>query len=335
MPETLLLKGDDVGVALAGRLLREGGLVAIPTETVYGLAANARDPKAVDNIFRVKGRPQDNPLIVHVASAEALPELVSELPDEALRLTGTFWPGPLTLVLPRSGLVPDNVTAGLDTVAVRCPDNEIARRVILEAGTPLAAPSANLSGRPSPTAARHVMDDLGGRIKLILDGGPCAVGLESTVLDVMNRCILRPGGVTKEQIEAVIGPLDGAHKTDETAVPRSPGMKYRHYAPDAPVVILEGALDKAAAYVRERSRGERIGVLCFDGEAEAFDRASAVISYGGEFDAVAQSRRLFSALRELDGAGVGLICARCPENTGMFSAVANRLHKAAGSVIRL
>ena len=330
--ETLLLPGDAKGIALAGGLLRQGKLAAVPTETVYGLAANALDPKAVEQIFKVKGRPQDNPLIVHIASAGDMRAIVSSLPDEALKLAEVFWPGPLTLVLPGSGLVSDNVAAGLDTVAVRCPDNEIARNVILEAGVPLAMPSANLSGRPSPTTARHVMDDLNGQIELILDGGQCAVGIESTVFDVLHCVILRPGRITKEQIESVIGVLDVTLPCDDT-VTRSPGVKYRHYAPKAPLVLLEGSLDKASAYVRERSQVEKVGVLCFDGEADAFAGTSAVVPYGGEFDAKAQERLLFAALRELDSIGVGLICARCPKGTGAFSAVANRLQKAAMSVI--
>ncbi len=334
MPDTLLLKADLESIALAGKLLRGGGLVAIPTETVYGLAANALDAEAVDRIFKAKGRPQDNPLIAHIASADALPELVSGLPDEAKKLADKFWPGPLTLVLPKSGLVPDNVTAGLGTVAVRCPGNDIARAIILAAGFPLAAPSANLSGRPSPTTAGHVLDDLDGRIDLIVDGGSCEVGVESTVLDVKNRCILRPGGVARESIEAVTGPLNDAFAADESA-PRSPGMKYRHYAPGAPMVILEGDAGLAGEYVRRRSHNERLGVLCFDEEAGCFEGADAILCYGGKSDAGAQAARLFDALRKLDRAGVDLICARCPENTGMFSAVANRLHKAAGAVVKL
>ena len=239
------------GVRLAGSIIRSGGLVAFPTETVYGLGANGLDPAAVEGIFRAKGRPSDNPLILHVAKKSDVKDLWTRVPEEARLLMDAFWPGPLTLIFNRSSLVPDQVAAGLPTVAVRMPDHKTALALIRAAGVPIAAPSANLSGRPSPTTAQHVKADLEGRIDLILDGGPCRVGLESTVLSLCGTpTILRPGGVTREMLEAVMGsvqvssavlaPLKG-----DGAAP-SPGMKYKHYAPNAQVRIAGGSPRQAA-----------------------------------------------------------------------------------------
>lgn len=331
--KTLILNADESSIALAGKIIREGGLVAIPTETVYGLAANALDKDAVGGIFRAKGRPQDNPLIVHIASSEAVRPLVTDMPDEALRLADAFWPGPLTMVLPRSELMPDNVTAGLDTVAVRCPSSGIAREVIEEAGVPLAAPSANISGRPSPTEAVHVLNDMDGKIGLIIDGGRCEIGLESTVFDVRRRCVLRPGGISGAQIKAVIGDIDDFSRHDDS-VPRSPGMKYRHYAPKAPLTVLRGSIGQAVAYVMARPAAERAGVLCFDGEEGLFAGAFTV-PYGKESEPAELSRNLFGALRTLDGAGLDHIYSRLPENTADVCALLNRLNKAADLYIEL
>ena len=245
--ETALLNGTKKeDIAKAAVLLKAGGLVAIPTETVYGLAANALDGSAVKRIFEAKGRPQDNPLIVHIASLDTLPKLVASVPDEALALADQFWPGPLTIILPKASCIPDEVSAGLETVAVRFPSHPVARAIIEASGLPLAAPSANTSGRPSPTKAEHVLHDLRGKIEAVVDGGDCGVGLESTVVSLAgNRPrLLRPGGVTHEQLEETLGPVEidpaVTHAVQKNAVVSSPGMKYKHYSPKARVVILKG-----------------------------------------------------------------------------------------------
>ena len=247
MMETLLLQAkEEEDIRRAGQLLRQGGVVAIPTETVYGLAAHATNPQAVQKIFEAKGRPQDNPLIVHIASLEELPALVRQVPDAAKKLAETFWPGPLTMIFYKSEKIPAETSAGLDTVGIRMPQHLAARQVIQAAGVPLAAPSANRSGRPSPTTAEHVMNDMKGRIDAVLDGGPCQVGVESTVVDMTGDVprVLRPGAVTREQILRVLGSVevDSAvfHEVAPGEVVRAPGMKYRHYAPKAPVLLFEG-----------------------------------------------------------------------------------------------
>ncbi len=314
---------------LAGRLLIAGGLVAIPTETVYGLAASVFNRDALRRVFSVKGRPMDNPLIAHIASAEQMDTLTRDVPEAAWQLASAFWPGPLTLVLPRAACVPDEVTAGLSTVAVRCPAHDVARRVILAAGVPLAAPSANRSGRPSPTRAAHVLAELYGDIEMIIDGGVCSCGIESTVFDVENRCILRPGGVTKKSIESVLGSVEVAPNLPQTGAPRAPGMKYRHYAPRAPLHIVRGPAERMAEFVSAQSEPEHIGVLCFDDERSLF-RAGVVRAYGPEDDPEALARTLFDALLALDETDVTVIYARCPDGDGLAEAVANRLYKAAG-----
>ncbi|MDR2670914.1 MAG: threonylcarbamoyl-AMP synthase [Oscillospiraceae bacterium] len=329
----LLTASSPDDIASAGRLLRAGRLVAMPTETVYGLAANALDPAAVARIFEAKGRPADNPLIVHIAEPEDLTALCQEIPPEALTLAQRFWPGPLTLVLPRRAVVPDAVTAGLPTVAVRLPALPAARAVIRAAGTPLAAPSANLAGRPSPTTADHVRADLGGRIDAILDGGPCQWGIESTVVSVAHHPprLLRPGGVTQESLCDVIPNLmvdpavQGALADGET--PSAPGMKYRHYAPRAPLTILRGPAGRAAAHIRRQSGP--VAVLCFDEEWDDFAGLPRV-SYGSRSDPLSLARSLFDALRRLDALGARQLFARCPEGGGVEAAVQNRLRKAAG-----
>ncbi|MDR0381054.1 MAG: threonylcarbamoyl-AMP synthase [Oscillospiraceae bacterium] len=322
---------DDI--AAAGRLLRAGRLVAMPTETVYGLAANALDASAVVRIFEAKGRPADNPLIVHIAEPEALTALCREIPPAALALAQRFWPGPLTLVLPRRAIVPDAVTAGLSTVAVRLPALPAARAVIRAAGTPLAAPSANLSGRPSPTTADHVRADFEGLIDAILDGGPCQWGIESTVVSVAHHPprLLRPGGVTRESLCEVIPNLvvDPAVRGEpaDGETPSAPGMKYRHYAPRAPLTILRGPAVRAADYAR--SRPGPVAVLCFDEEWNDF-AGLARVSYGSRSDPLSLARSLFDALRRLDALNARQLFARCPEGGGVEAAVRNRLRKAAG-----
>lgn len=331
--ETALLNGTKKeDIAKAAVLLKAGGLVAIPTETVYGLAANALDGSAVKRIFEAKGRPQDNPLIVHIASLDTLPKLVASVPDEALALADQFWPGPLTIILPKASCIPDEVSAGLETVAVSFPSHPVARAIIEASGLPLAAPSANTSGRPSPTKAEHVLHDLRGKIEAVVDGGDCGVGLESTVVSLAgNRPrLLRPGGVTHEQLEETLGPVEidpaVTHAVQKNAVVSSPGMKYKHYSPKARVVILKGGGEDYIRYVNAHKR-EGAAALCFDEDAAALQVPA--VSLGPEEDREEQARRLFDALRTIDQMGATLAYARCPEQTGVGLAVYNRLIRAA------
>lgn len=313
----------------AAALLKAGEVVAVPTETVYGLAANAYDETAVRKIFAAKGRPQDNPLIVHIASVGELQNLVKEVPEAAKKLANAFWPGPLTVILPKSDKIPDAVSAGLPTVAVRCPAHPVARAVIEAAGVPLAAPSANRSGSPSPTNAKTVFDDMDGRIPLILDGGSSEVGVESTVITLAASVprVLRPGGVTVEQLREVLGEVlvDDAvlHQLKDGEIASSPGMKYKHYAPRAEITIVRGTLENFRAFVA----GKDAFVLCFAGEEQYFDRA---VTYGEADNDAAQANRLFDALRELDARGAKTVYARCPALSGVGLAVYNRLIRAAG-----
>lgn len=331
--ETALLNGTKKeDIAKAAVLLKAGGLVAIPTETVYGLAANALDGSAVKRIFKAKGRPQDNPLIVHIASLDTLPKLVAGVPDAALALADQFWPGPLTIILPKASCIPDEVSAGLETVAVRFPSHPVARAIIEASGLPLAAPSANTSGRPSPTKAEHVLHDLHGKIEAVVDGGDCGVGLESTVVSLAGDRprLLRPGGVTHEQLEETLGPVEidpaVTHAVQKNAVVSSPGMKYKHYSPKARVVILKGGGEDYIRYVNAHKR-EGAAALCFDEDAAALQVPA--VSLGPEEDREEQARRLFDALRTIDQMGATLAYARCPEQTGVGLAVYNRLIRAA------
>ena len=318
----------------AAEILAAGGLVAIPTETVYGLGANALNEEAVKRIFEVKGRPQDNPLILHVSSAAELDKWCREVPPEARRLTDRFWPGPLTLVLYRKPAVPLRVTAGLETVAMRCPDHPLTREVLNLAGVPVAAPSANLSGKPSTTTAEHCIHDLWGKVDAILDGGPCRVGVESTILDltVSPPRVLRPGGVTLEDLRSLLPDVEmdpGLVRPDET--PKAPGMKYRHYSPRAEVRLLRGALEKFDEYVNALPDAGT-AVLCFAGEEGRWPH-KRVLSYGREAAPETLAAGLFDSLRALDTPEVQLICARCPSEDGVGRAVVNRLKKAAGGKI--
>ena len=333
--ETRLLSASAPETArMAADILKSGELVAIPTETVYGLAADGLNPDAVAKIFQVKGRPQDNPLILHVTGLEQLDALCHDVPESAYVLAETFWPGPLTMVLPARDIVPKCTTAGLPTVAVRCPDSQITRDIIALAGCPIAAPSANISGKPSTTTAQHVLHDHRGKIPLVVDGGPCRVGVESTIVDLTEDRprLLRPGGITPEQLLEVLGDLvvDKAvtAQIGKDEVVKAPGMKYRHYAPQCKVVIVSGAKEKAAACIRSRyTKGDR--VLCFDEELALYDGCDP-LAYGSEKDASTLSAGLFAALRELDDPNVGTVYARCPEGGGVAYAVRNRLSKAAG-----
>ena len=318
---------------IAAEIIQNGGLVAIPTETVYGLGADGLNPEAVAKIFEAKGRPQDNPLILHVAQADQIQLFCRDIPEAAYRLAEAFWPGPLTMVLPARDSVPLSTRAGLPSVAVRCPDNAVTREIIRLAGVPLAAPSANISGKPSTTTAEHVLHDHDGNIDAIVDGGPCRVGLESTIVDLTEDRprLLRPGGITPEQLLDVLGDLvvDKAvtAQIDQDAVVKAPGMKYRHYAPQCQVLIVSGSREKAAAYIRSHfAPGDR--VLCFDEEISLYDGCDP-LSYGSEADVATLSAGLFAALRVLDDPSIGTVYARCPVGGGVAYAVQNRLKKAA------
>jgi L-threonylcarbamoyladenylate synthase len=312
-------------VDAAAALLKSGGLVAFATETVYGLGANALDPQAVAGIFEAKGRPRFDPLIVHLPDAEQVRELVRDFPAAAARLAERFWPGPLTLVLPRRDRVPDIVTAGLPTVAVRVPRHPLALELLCRTGLPIAAPSANLFGYVSPTTAEHVAEQLGDRIDLILDGGPCQVGVESTVLLVAEAApvLLRPGGVTREEIERVVGPIQvrtGRGPVDEEDAFPSPGMTARHYAPRTRLVLVDG--------LQDAPRGAQVGALTLRGVT---DRAAyglvEVLSLEGDLREAAS--KLFAALRRLDAAQLDCIAAERVPETGLGAAINDRLRRAA------
>lgn len=325
---------------LAAEILKSGGLVAIPTETVYGLAANALNESAVKKIFEAKGRPSDNPLIVHISDVDEIYNLVSELPVAAQKLAAAFWPGPLTIILKKSEIIPAVISGGLDSVAIRVPDNSVARKIIREAGCPLAAPSANLSGSPSPTKASHVVADLSGKIDAIVDAGACAVGVESTVVSLCTAVprILRPGAITVEQLEKVIGKVDVdpavLHELEKNSQPLSPGMKYKHYAPKAKVVILNGSREQFVNFINAQ-KSDNVAALCYVEDVR--DLQVPAVIYGSEDNANLQAAQLFDALRAIDELdGVDTIYARCPEKNGIGLAVYNRLIRAAGfNVINL
>jgi len=334
----------------AAEVLRSGGLVAFPTETVYGLGANALDENAVRNIYKAKGRPSDNPLIVHIASTDSLKELVREIPPAAFPLMEAFWPGPLTLIMPRSGKIPDVITAGLDTVAIRMPSHPIAAALIKKASVPVAAPSANSSGRPSPTLAKHVIEDLSGKVDVIIDGGSSEIGVESTVLDitVTPPLVLRPGGVTLEQLREVLGDVgcDRAPSAPNTSyTPKSPGMKYRHYSPKAALLLLEGKNEQVAAEISKRAalyhkEGTAVGILVTDETASLYDPSlhtyCNILSLGSRKNPETLAANLFRRLREFDEKAVDVIMAETTDVSGIGQAVMNRLLKAAGgNIIRL
>ena len=318
----------------AADILKAGGLVAFPTETVYGLGANGLDPKAVAAIFQAKGRPQDNPLILHIPSSDHLERYCVDIPATAYDLARRFWPGPLTMILKRRMAVPDVVTAGLDTVGMRCPDHPVAREILELCQLPVAAPSANTSGRPSPTTAQATWEDMDGKIDAIVDGGPCSVGVESTIVDLTTQPprLLRPGGVTLEALQTVLGEV----AVDEAVVrlmstnerPRAPGMKYRHYAPKAPVTVVQGEPQATAQYIKDHlERG--VGVICFDNYVNLFPNCP-IRSLGPQADQREQARRLFEALRWFDTQNITAILAQSPQSDGLGLAVTNRLNKAAG-----
>ncbi len=332
---TLYLSAMDAKTPLiAAEIIKSGELVAIPTETVYGLGANGLDEEAVAKIFVAKGRPQDNPLILHIADAADMEKFCHSIPDVAYGLAEKFWPGPLTIVLPAKDNVPKRTTGGLSTVAVRCPDCAVTREIIRLSGVPIAAPSANISGKPSTTTAQHVRHDHDGRIAAIVDGGPCRVGVESTIVDLTGDKprLLRPGGITLEAMQEILGEIvvDKAvtGSVSQDTVVKAPGMKYKHYAPACSVVVVDGSAQAAARYIKEHfEAGNR--VLCFEEELPAFADFSP-IAYGKESDLDTLMAGLFAALRELDDPTIGTVFARCPKGSGKALAVQNRLLKAAG-----
>ncbi len=331
---TEILAGGARGIERAGEILRAGGLVAIPTETVYGLAASALNGEAVKKIYTAKNRPGDNPLISHIADFSQLAPLVREVPPAAEKLARAFWPGPLTVILPSSGIIASEACCGLDTVSVRFPAHPLAQAVIRAAGVPLAAPSANPSGKPSPTTFQHVFEALNGKVDAILDGGSCQVGVESTVVSLAGEMprLLRPGGVTLAQLEAVLGPVDVDPAVLDRLAPgekaASPGMKYKHYAPRAEITLVDGSPEEFAAYVNQRAQGkEEIYSLCFDGTAPLLD--GPALSYGSRYDPAQQAQRLFAALHRLDQLGAKRVYAQMPRKAGLGLAVYNRLIRAA------
>lgn len=323
---TLLLGTDNKDLARASDIFRSGGLVAIPTETVYGLGANAFDKDACLKIFAAKGRPADNPLIVHIAHKSQLCDIVEEVNDNAQKLMDAFWPGPLTIVMKKSSKIPYEVSAGLDTVAVRMPSHKVAKNLLDMCGLPIAAPSANTSGKPSPTTAKHVFDDMNGKIDAIVDGGNCTVGLESTVIDVTDDIprLLRPGGVTYEQLCEVLGEVIKNYEFNDGETPRSPGVKYKHYAPKAEVFVIRGNLSE---YIeKECSKYSKIGVLCHNKYEMPLN---CIVKYMGD-NPEEYANTLFSHLRDFDEENVDIIFAEDIDDKGINLAVSNRLYKAAG-----
>jgi L-threonylcarbamoyladenylate synthase len=346
MKQTIVLKvnsrkPDTEKVRVAAGIIRQGGLVAFPTETVYGLGADALNPNAVLALFEAKKRPLDNPPIVHVDNINDVYKLAKKVPPKAERLMKEFWPGPLTLVFKRSETVPEVTVASLDTVAIRMPQHKVALALIKESNRPIAAPSANLAGRPSPTSAKHVLEDLNGRIDAILDSGPTCIGVESTVLDmsVNPPLVLRPGGTPLEALKKVLGdvklhPFVVSEKELPIEKTRSPGMKHKHYAPNADVVIVEGAISAVIAKVKEltevyRLKGVKVGVLATDETMHAY-RADVVKSLGSRFNLTVIAQNLFNRLREFDAEGVDVIIAEGVPTEGLGLAVMNRLRKASG-----
>lgn len=332
-------KIDQQIIDRAGNILKQGGLVAFPTETVYGLGGNALDGQAAAKIYAAKGRPSDNPLIVHIAEFEALERIAEDIPEQAKMLADAFWPGPLTMIFNKKELVPLGTTGGLNTVAVRMPDHLVALALIRAGGGYIAAPSANLSGRPSPTCAAHVQEDLDGRIDMILDGGDVGIGLESTIVDLSEDIptILRPGYINQEMLRKVIGRVEidrGLMADDSKIKPKAPGMKYRHYAPKASLTIVEGKEDDVIARINElvkagEEAGERTGIIA---AAESAGRYSGGIvrTIGSRSDEISIARHLFGVLREFDSLGIDRIYSESFETPKMGQAIMNRLMKAAG-----
>lgn len=332
---------DMEAIKEAGKILANGGLVAFPTETVYGLGGDGLKENAATRIYAAKGRPSDNPLILHIAELSALKVLAKEVPELAYRLAEKFWPGPLTMILKKSEIVPYATTGGLDTVAIRMPSDEIAREIIRASGTYIAAPSANLSGRPSPTTAEHVVEDLAGRVEMIVDGGASDIGLESSIIDLSGEVpmILRPGFITKEDFEQVVAEVEYdkavlATKPQESVVAKAPGMKYRHYAPQGQIYIVEGETERVTRMINELSKvaadaGVRVAVLCAEETKDKYT-CERIFSLGSLKSEKEISAHLFAALRSFDTEHITVIYSESFENTKLHQAIMNRLRKAAG-----
>ncbi len=327
----------------AGKLIAEGELVAFPTETVYGLGGDALDPDASRKIYAAKGRPSDNPLIVHIAEFDDMKRVAREVPEQAKKLADAFWPGPLTMIVWKSDAVPEATTGGMQTVAVRMPNHPVALELIRRSGCLIAAPSANTSGRPSPTEAQHVAEDLSGKIAMILDGGPVGIGIESTIIDLTEEkpMILRPGYITPEMLsevlqeEVVIDP--GIIAADDTRKPKAPGMKYKHYAPKAEMIIVDGTQDAVIDKINEltaakRAEGKKVAVIATDETKERYD-AQIILSMGRRSDEDAIAQHLYKILRECDELDVGEIYSECFQTPRIGQAIMNRLLKAAGHTV--
>ena len=323
----------------ASAVIRSGGLVAFPTETVYGLGGDATNPEASRKIYAAKGRPSDNPLIVHIADFSQLEDIVAEVPQEARDLAEAFWPGPLTMILRKNEVIPYETTGGLDTVATRMPSHPVARRLLQDSGCMIAAPSANTSGRPSPTTAQHVWEDLQGKIEVLLDGGPVGIGIESTIVDLSEDqpMILRPGFITQEMLSQVLGQVGmdpGIASENSKKPPKAPGMRYRHYAPKADLTLVEGHMDQVIAKINALTgeaqvKGQSVGVLATAENQDAYI-ADHVIVIGQREDEAEIARHLFDVLRQFDTLGVDVIYSESFAAAGVGQAIMNRLLKAAG-----
>ncbi|RKD31394.1 L-threonylcarbamoyladenylate synthase [Thermohalobacter berrensis] len=334
---------DKEKIKMAADVIKNGGTVAFPTETVYGLGANALDEKAVEKIFIAKGRPQDNPLIVHIGDVNQIYPLVESVPEKALKLMERFWPGPLTLLFNKSDKIPSKITGGLETVAIRMPNHKIAVELIKEANLPVAAPSANTSGKPSPTNASHVIEDLMGKIDMIIDGGNTGVGVESTVLDISTDMptILRPGGITKEDLleifpEVKIDPA--LEKSSKDLKPKSPGQKYRHYSPNAQMIVIQGELQEISQSIKEllkeyEEKGLKVGIMATEQTKNIYESKNVIV-VGDRDRPETIAANLFKVLREFDKKGVDLILAEGVEESGIGMAIMNRMRKAAGGNVK-
>ncbi len=327
----------------AAKIIKRGGTVAFPTETVYGLGANGLDERAVERIFKAKGRPQDNPLILHIAFKEQLEELVEDIPEEAFKIMEKFWPGPLTLIFKKSAKVPDKITGGLSTVAIRMPDNKIALKIIELAGIPIAAPSANTSGRPSPTNASHVVEDLCSKINMVVDGGSTGIGVESTVLDMSGEIpmVLRPGGITYEDLKLLINNVEldkSIIKDDENIIPKSPGQKYKHYAPKGEMTVFSGDVENmvssinyfAKKYIKE---GKKVGIMATEETKSRYSKGTVLVM-GSRENKESIAKNLFNIIREFDNLDVDIILAEGIDTIGIGRAIMNRMKKASGNNLK-
>lgn len=344
MINTKIIKMEDneaLALKMAAKIWRDGGLVAFPTETVYGLGANGLDAEAATKIYAAKGRPSDNPLILHIAQKEQVRPLVKEISRDGKQLMDAFWPGPLTLIFPKADCIPYKTTGGLDTVAIRMPSHSQARKLLREVQLPIAAPSANLSGRPSPTTAEHVWEDMNGRIELIIDGGTVGIGVESTIVDLTEKVptILRPGYITKEMLESVVGEVNvdpaimAGLRSD--VHPKAPGMKYRHYAPKAPVTLVEGKMDAVTRFINERiqEQGEnKVGIIATQETKDQY-KGGVVKCIGSRSDMESVAHNLYDVLRSFDATDVSMIYSESFSEEKFGQAVMNRLKKAAGQQV--